>query len=59
MSTIDDPAEPTAEPNQTTGQSRGGLFSNTDAVGLDTAALQGPAGPRGLQANHLYQYSFK
>ena len=49
MSTIDNPAEPTPEDNQTTGQSRGGLFSNTDAVGLDTAALQGPAGPRGPQ----------
>ena len=47
MSTIDDPAQPTAETNQTEGQSRGGLFSNTDAVGLDTTAFTGPAGPQG------------
>ena len=47
MSITDDPAEPTAEPNQTEGQSRGGLFSNTDAVGLDTSGLVGPAGPAG------------
>ena len=47
MSTIDDPAQPTAETNQTEGQSRGGLFSDTDAVGLDTAALAGPTGQPG------------
>ena len=43
-----DPAS-TANEGTTTDQSQGGLFSNTDGVGLNLAGLRGPEGPQGPQ----------
>ena len=47
MSAIDNPADPTAETDTTTDQSQGGLFSDTDGVGIDLSGFVGPAG-RGI-----------
>lgn len=47
---INNPASPTDDTNQTSQQSRGGLFSDTGSVGIDTSGMrgeQGPAGPAG------------
>ena len=64
MSSIDNPAEPSSQGGLFSGgsgttqtfttedQSRGGLFSDTDGVGVDLSGItgeQGPVGPEGPQ----------
>ena len=68
MSSIDNPASPSSsgglfqgdapnETNTTTDQSRGGLFSDTDGVGLDLSGFRGEEGPQGPQGVGIIEVS--